>query len=177
MVLGPGETLSPEDRAVALQGRPAGSVSRFAAFLADQLIIGVLYSIITLLVLAALRVVVGYEFDPDDAGVAIAVGLGLWTFLYVAGSLAASGQTIGKAIVGVRVIGADGQRLTGRAAALRTLAFPLSFVLFGVGFLLGLVRADRRELHDLIAKSSVVYAWDAATTRLRTAALRADAGD
>ena len=40
-------------------------------------------------------------------------------------------------------------------------------VLLGIGFLIGLVRRDRRELHDLIADTGVVYAWDADTARLR----------
>ena len=52
-------------------------------------------------------------------------------------------------------------------AALRTLVFPLSFLLLGIGFLIGLVRRDRRELHDLIADTAVVYSWDANTARLR----------
>ncbi len=45
--------------------------------------------------------------------------------------------------------------------------FPVSFVLLGAGFLLGLARRDRRELHDLIADTGVVYAWDADTAELR----------
>ncbi len=45
--------------------------------------------------------------------------------------------------------------------------FPLSFLMLGLGFLLGLVRADRRELHDLIASTAVIYGWDAEVARLR----------
>ena len=41
------------------------------------------------------------------------------------------------------------------------LAFPLSFLLFGLGFLLILVQRERRALHDLIAGTAVVYDWDA----------------
>jgi hypothetical protein len=41
----------------------------------------------------------------------------------------------------------------------RTLALPLSLVLFGVGFLLIPVRRDHRALHDLIAGTAVVYDW------------------
>ncbi len=173
--LGPDTSLSAEDRAVELQGRPAGAVSRFGAFLIDQFVIGVLFGFLTVLALAALRVVVGYEADPDQTGWVFVAAYGVWSFLYVAGSLAISGQTIGKTIVGVRVVAADGSRVSGRAAAVRTIVFPLSFVVFGVGFLLGLVRADRRQLHDLIGSTAVVYSWDAETTRLRSAATHHDA--
>ena len=52
-------------------------------------------------------------------------------------------------------------------AIVRVLAFPLSFLLFGLGFVLILLRRDRRALHDLIASTAVVYAWDARAARLR----------
>ena len=59
------------------------------------------------------------------------------------------------------------RQVDARRAALRTLVFPLSFVVLGIGFLMGLVRRDRRELHDLIADTGVVYAWDADTAQVR----------
>ena len=69
------------------------------------------------------------------------------------------------------VVTPEGAALTGRKAMLRTILFPLSFLIFGIGFLIGLFRRDRRELHDLGAGTAVIYAWDATTARLRTAAL------
>ena len=55
----------------------------------------------------------------------------------------------------------------GGTRSVRVLALPLSFLLFGLGFLLILLRRDRRALHDLIASTAVVYAWDARAARLR----------
>jgi uncharacterized RDD family membrane protein YckC len=49
----------------------------------------------------------------------------------------------------------------------RTLAFPLSFLLLGLGFAGILLGRDRRALHDSIAGTAVVYAWDARAARLR----------
>ena len=159
--------LSPTDRAVQMQGRFAGSVSRFLAFLIDQFVIGVFFAIGALLVQSAIRVVFQTSFDIEDSGAVMVIAFALWAFLYTAGSLAATGRTIGKAILGLMAVRSDGSKLDGRHAALRTLMFPLSFVLFGIGFLIGLVRRDRRELHDLIANTAIVYAWDADTARLR----------
>ena len=159
--------LSPTDRAVQMQGRFAGSVSRFLAFLADQFVIGVFFAIGALLVQSAIRVVFQTSFDIEDSGAVMVIAFVLWAFLYTAGSLAATGRTIGKAILGLMAVRSDGSKLDARHAALRTLMFPLSFVLFGIGFLIGLVRRDRRELHDLIADTAIVYAWDADTARLR----------
>jgi uncharacterized RDD family membrane protein YckC len=50
--------------------------------------------------------------------------------------------------------------------------YPLSLLFFGFGSLLILFRRDRRALHDLIAGSAVVYAWDARAARLRFLAKR-----
>jgi len=161
------ERLSPTERAVKMQGRFAGSVSRFLAFLVDQFAIGVVFAVGAMLVQSAIRVIFQSSYEVDDGGLAVVVAYGLWAFLYTAGSLAATGRTIGKAILGVMVVRTDGTKVNARRAGLRTLMFPVSFLLFGTGFLVGLVRRDRRELHDLIADTGVVYAWDADTARLR----------
>jgi uncharacterized RDD family membrane protein YckC len=157
--------LPPPQRAVALQGQYAGSVSRFLAFLLDQLLIALLFAAGAWLSVSALEIIVGQSVTVP--GWFVAVCYAGWAFVYVAGQLAASGRTIGKALLGLLVVEADGDPLGGRDAVVRTLVFPLSFLLFGVGFLLGLVRRDRRELHDLIAGTAVVYAWDASTAELR----------
>jgi uncharacterized RDD family membrane protein YckC len=67
----------------------------------------------------------------------------------------------------LRAVRADGRDLHTGRAVLRVLAFPLSFLLFGFGFLLILLKRDRRALHDLVAGTAVVYAWDARAAHLR----------
>jgi uncharacterized RDD family membrane protein YckC len=49
----------------------------------------------------------------------------------------------------------------------RTLTFPLSFLLLGLGFLGILLHRDRHALHDRLAGTVVVYSWDARAARLR----------
>ena len=93
-------------------------------------------------------------------------------FIYFAYPLAASGRTFGMAVLGVRAVRVDGGDLDGRHAVIRVLALPFSFLLFGFGFLLILLRRDRRALHDLIAHSAVVYSWDARAARLKFLARR-----
>jgi uncharacterized RDD family membrane protein YckC len=56
----------------------------------------------------------------------------------------------------------------------RSLVFPLSFLLLGLGFLGILVQRERRALHDLIAGTAVIYAWDARAARLRFLAREAE---
>ena len=83
----------------------------------------------------------------------------IWAFLYVFVSLAISGRTIGKGLAGLRVVRADGTAPSVRAMFVRTLAFPLSILFFGIGLLMIVVQREHRSLHDLIAKSCVVYDW------------------
>jgi uncharacterized RDD family membrane protein YckC len=165
--------LPPQDRAVALQGRFAGAVSRFLAFLVDATLTGALFGLIGVLLVTALEIVADVTWDAADHRMLVAVAYALWQFTYFAGLTAITGRTIGKAVLGVFVVRPDGTRVTARAAALRTLAFPLSFLLFGAGFFLGVIRRDRRQLHDLIGGTAVVYAWDAETARLRSGPLPA----
>jgi uncharacterized RDD family membrane protein YckC len=164
--------LPPQDRAVALQGRYAGAVSRFLAFLADVTLTGALFGLIGALVVAALQIVANVTWDAADHRLLVGLAYVSWQFTYFAGLTAITGRTIGKAVLGVSVVRPDGTRVAARGAALRTIAFPLSFVLFGAGFFLGVVRRDRRQLHDLIGGTAVVYAWDAETARLRSAPLQ-----
>ena len=71
------------------------------------------------------------------------------------------------AVLGIRVVMADGTPVEPRRGVLRALVFPLSFLLCGLGFLGILVQRERRALHDLIAGTAVIYAWDARAARLR----------
>ena len=61
-----------------------------------------------------------------------------------------------------------------RCGLLRTIAFPLSFLLLGLGSIGVLFGRDRRTLHDLIAGTAVVYASDAREARLRSLARHHD---
>jgi uncharacterized RDD family membrane protein YckC len=78
------------------------------------------------------------------------------------------------ALLGVRVVRADGSAIDPWRGVLRALVFPLSFLLFGLGFLGILVQRERRALHDLIAGTAVVYSWDARGARLRFLAREAE---
>jgi hypothetical protein len=54
-----------------------------------------------------------------------------------------------------------------RCATVRTLVFPLSFLLCGPGFTGIFLQRNRRALHGMTAGTAVVYAWDARAARLR----------
>jgi uncharacterized RDD family membrane protein YckC len=123
---------------------------------------------------SGVHIVTGHSVSWNRSNIVVAVIFVGWQFLYFAYSWAASGRTFGMAVLGIRVIRADGSDLDPRRAVVRALVFPLSFLLFGLGFLGILVRRDHRALHDLIAGTVVIYAWDARAARLRFLARQAE---
>ena len=82
-----------------------------------------------------------------------------FTFLFTAAYTtilhACGGQTVGKMIVGIRVVAADGSPLSPGAALLRYFAYFLSLATLTLGYLMAGLRRDKRALHDLVAGSRV----------------------
>jgi uncharacterized RDD family membrane protein YckC len=95
----------------------------------------------------------GGEGDSDHPSVVLFTLL--FTAVYTTVLHVVAGQTIGKSLVGIQVVGVDGSRLTVGPALLRYLAYYVSLVPFGFGFLVAGLRRDRRALHDLIAGTRV----------------------
>jgi len=142
----------------AAQGRYAGIVTRLVGFLIDVVSIMVLFALGGRLLEYLLGVLLGHQVAFSDSSQEAEMAFGVWTFLALAVPLAIWGRTIGMSIVGLHAVRADGRPLGAGRAVIRTLVLPLSFVLLGVGFLLIVLRPDRRALHDLLAGSAVVYA-------------------
>jgi uncharacterized RDD family membrane protein YckC len=150
-----------------LEGHYAGIVTRSAAFVIDVVLILVAFTIGGHIVEYILSIMLHRTVRFSDANVYPDIALALWAFLYFAYPQAVSGRTCGMGVVGVRVVRDDGSELSSRRAVVRVLTLPLSFLLLCFGLFLIVLRGDRRALHDLIAGSAVVYAWDARASRIR----------
>ena len=150
-----------------LEGHYAGVVTRLLAFVIDIVIIALAFTVGGHVAEYVLSVVLHRDVRLNESAVLPDVALAIWAFIYLAVPTGVSGRTCGMAAVGLRVVTADGRGFTARAAIVRTLALPLSFLLLCLGFALIGLRGARRALHDLIAGSAVVYAWDARAARLR----------
>ena len=161
---------------VTSQGHYAGSVSRFLAFVIDAAVSAGVFALGLAATSFAVKVVTGHSVSWNKSDTVVAIIFVAWEFFYFGYSWAASGKTFGMAVLGVRVVRADGAIAEPRRGAVRALAFPLSFLFFGLGFLGILVQRERRALHDLIAGTAVVYAWDARAARLRFLAREAEPG-
>ena len=161
---------------VSDQGHYAGSVSRFLAYAVD---LGVSTAVFTLALAGVgfvIQVITGHRVTWTRSDPLVAALFVVWQFFYFGYSWAVASRSFGMYVLGLRVVRADGTEISPRQGVLRALVFPLSFLLFGLGFLGILVQREHRAWHDLIAGTAVVYAWDARAARLRFLARQADIG-
>jgi uncharacterized RDD family membrane protein YckC len=81
--------------------------------------------------------------------------------LYFVLFYSSTGQTIGKYVMGIRVVRLDGKHMSLGASILRWFGLFLSTVPLGLGFFWVLVDDRRQAWHDKLAHTCVVYAWQA----------------
>jgi len=141
-------------------GHYAGPLSRFGAFLIDVAVVWFAFVLtaagVTFIVDTLTRGQNTRDFSLGTIGIVI---LAAGAFLYLWFSLALAGRTPGMWVVGVRVVDRQGPPLSGRQPLIRTLVFPISFLIFGLGFLGVFISPERRSLHDAAAGTVVVYDW------------------
>ena len=82
--------------------------------------------------------------------------LALLAFCYVATFTVAGGQTVGKMLMSLRVIGDDGRPIDAAGGVLRAAGWMLVPITFGLSYVPALVTADHRALHDRLAGTRVV---------------------
>ena len=76
---------------------------------------------------------------------------------YFLSTVALTGQTVGKYLMGLHVVRIDGRRVGFTRALTRTLAYLVSLVPLFAGFVWVLIDGDRRGWHDHIAGTRVVF--------------------
>jgi uncharacterized RDD family membrane protein YckC len=161
--------------AASLQGHYAGFVSRLLGIAIDLGIIGTITVVVSWISLSMLQYI-GIdirECPPLDAGLGggalmcvviqwtgIAVGLS-FPSIYTLFFWTTTGQTPGKAVMGLRVVRLDGRPMTLWTGIVRLAGFSVSLASAGLGFLLALADNRRQALHDKFAGTCVIYSWDA----------------
>lgn len=161
----------------SMLGQYAGIVSRSFALVIDIVIVTIAVLVINWIVSLPLTYFFSVNVSACLAGASAYPAaiiwmcrLVQWTWLFVtlftaplyfATLISLNGQTIGKYIMGVRVVRVDGRRMTFWRGVLRWVGYFLSALPLGLGFLMALVDDQRRTLHDRLAGTVVVYAWRA----------------
>jgi uncharacterized RDD family membrane protein YckC len=131
--------------------RPAGFWIRAVALAVDLVVFA--------LVQASFGAIATLFLGPSPEGEGPHASAFFFTLLFTAAYATVlhtvAGQTVGKSLVGVRVVGMDGALLTAGPSLLRYLACYISAIPLGFGFIMAGLRRDKRALHDLIAGSRV----------------------
>jgi uncharacterized RDD family membrane protein YckC len=153
-----------------LRGHYAGFASRFIAFVFDCIASYGIFLIALAAISFTASVLTGSSIHWSRDNLWVVLAFFAWEFIYYVYFWTSSGRTLGMFLLGVQVVGEDGSSVGSKRGLVRTLAFPLSFILLGLGFLGILLGRDRRALHDVIAGTAVVYCWDAQEARLRSLA-------
>ncbi|HWD80866.1 MAG TPA: RDD family protein [Kribbella sp.] len=141
---------------VTVTGHYAGLVSRTVAGVIDVLIVVTSFTI----GLAGADLLTTTFWSTSVRRTPLTtIALAVVAFGYAFGFLTIAARTPGQGIVGLRVVRSDGGTVRTGQALVRVVAFPLSVVPAGLGFLLLVVQREHRALHDLIAGTAVVYDW------------------
>jgi uncharacterized RDD family membrane protein YckC len=157
----------PAERTTGRQGNYAGIVSRSLALGLD---IGAAWGIYTLGAAGISlfwQLITGHSHQFGNDTLAASIVAGAWAFFYFASQWALSGQTLGMAVFGIRVVRTEGSSIGTRQAVIRALVLPISIAIFFLGFVGILTNRQRKAWHDHAAGTVVVYDWDARAARLR----------
>jgi uncharacterized RDD family membrane protein YckC len=143
------------DRAEALQGQPAGLISRSLAAVVDVGVVVAEAAVGYLALSAALFVWNPRRFSFPEVGwfTWVAVGTIAWVYLTLCWWIA--GRSCGCAVWGLRVLGGDGGELRLARTAIRAAVC----VLFPLGLVWSVLDRRGRAVHDLVTGSQVVYDW------------------
>jgi len=148
------------EKAGRVTGRFAGPGSRLTEFIIDIALIVTLFGVTANVILFCFRVVLGVDVNTSNTdNIWWLIAYLLWAFTYFFVSLAITGRTIGKWLVGVRVVERDGTPLKTRAAFLRVIALPFALLSLGIGLVGIVIGKERRALQDVAGGTVVVYDW------------------
>ncbi|WP_042355814.1 RDD family protein [Bacillus rubiinfantis] len=148
---------------VSLQFRLAGLGSRAAAFIIDQLLITVMNILLLVMAYFVVRGMSSFEIDLLDSNVPFAIAIILiflinWGYFFVCEFFFA-GRTLGKKLVGIRVIQDNGHSITLLSSFIRNLLRIIDSL--PTGYFLGIIMVffhpKHKRLGDLVAGTIVVH--------------------
>ena len=125
--------------------RYGGFWIRFLAMLLDGIIFGIPAAILQLLIIFATGVV--------ELGYLVSLAIVVLT-IYLDGT---RGGTPGKLVLGLRIVNEQGEIIGIPYAILRYIGKILSGFILGIGYLMIAFTEKKQGLHDMIAKTYVIY--------------------
>jgi len=161
---------------INLQGHYAGFISRVAAFAVDIIVLSVIIIGVTWFIQMTIdilqikpivvfmknefswfRSLISIIFSPVTATIAGVV----FVVLYHVFFWFFAGQTVGKALFGIKIVPLRGGRISIFRALLRYIGYFVTGFSLGIGFLWVIFDDRRMAWHDKLARTCVVYTWKA----------------
>jgi uncharacterized RDD family membrane protein YckC len=157
-------------------GYYAGFISRLVAFFVDMAAIAISFTVIGWLftvtaTMMQFRTILGFSLrqfpqiinilDNIASPAVVALITVIYSFGYFIFFWSMTGQTVGNAFLGLRIVTTQGRRVPIWRAVLRLAGYVISFATLFLGFLWIVVDNRRQGLHDKIAGTYVIYSWDA----------------
>jgi uncharacterized RDD family membrane protein YckC len=151
------DTISPVPReARAHQGAHAGVVSRMLANGVDAAIVAAVLAIGYAGFNGLMFMLDPQGFQFRDASLFFSlIAAAAVLVVYQVTAWSTTGQTYGHHVMGLRVVGARGQRLWPPVALLRSVLC----VVFPIGLLWCAVSPARRSVQDVVVRTRVIYDW------------------
>jgi uncharacterized RDD family membrane protein YckC len=137
----------------AVPGRPAGVWRRGAALAVDLIVAAILWKVGAQLALGLTRIAPRLDLVAEAFGRTWQLVVPAAYFVLSHGT---GGQTVGKHLLGVRVVDEGGAPIGYLRALGRCLATAAAAIPFGLGLAVAGLRRDRRGLHDFLAGTRVV---------------------
>lgn len=161
------ETAGPGKQ--GMTGHYAGPLTRFLALVVDMLAVTTGLTALAASLVFVIRLFIPDFAVPASSGIAYGIVLVISGFVYLWASYTVFGKTVGKALLGMRVVSEDGQTvLRAGQTFVRVLTYPLSFIVLGWGLLGALFNRERQTWHDRLAHTAVVYDWGSRTASMPT---------
>ena len=163
---------------INLRGEYAGFVSRMIAYGIDLAVVTISLILLGWLVNTTQSLLSIPDFLTPELSLIIS---GVVAFLIVVGYYVilwtAAGQTVGKLIMGLRVVSAEGKpHITFGQSVRRFIGYIVSAIPLFAGFIWILIDNERQGWHDKIAGTHVVYDWEARVNLDRLRSLQARFG-
>jgi len=159
-----------------LRGQYAGFISRLLAFIIDLIIINFI-CLFTVWMISTVSLVIqggsilhklGETYGQINNFLTFLSSPLAYSIFYVSFFVGyhlffwtIAGQTPGKAIIGVKIVPLKGGRLRLRHSIIRYIGYYISAFSFGLGFFWIIFDDRRMGWHDKLAKTHVIYVWDA----------------
>ena len=125
---------------------------RVLAYIIDGILLTIVYGIVARLLGIDIFESDWRHYDPLGNLLSLVIG---WLYFALLES-SERGATVGKMVMGLRVVTSDGQRLSFMNATGRYFAKILSAIILFIGFIMVAFTDKKRGLHDIIAGTLVI---------------------